>query len=108
MSVSYRKYINTDENDRIEFLMINFDFFDGNDLLAKLFGENYDMVEDTKIDGIHYSIIKLYSESTEYNLVWHEDIGNYLYSTQQDNVTLDLLEYRLRSIVIKINHRLRN
>lgn len=103
MSISYKKHINADENGRVEFLMINFDFFDGNDLLAKFFKEDYDMVPDTKLDGIYYNIIKLRLENTEYNLVWHEDVGNYLYSAQQDKETLDLLENRLQSIIIKIN-----
>lgn len=103
MNISYKKHINVYENGRIEFLMINFDFFDGNDLLAKYFRADYNMIANTKLDGIYYTIIKLYLENTEYNLVWHEDIGNYLYSIQQDKVTLDLLENRLKSIIIKIN-----
>ena len=106
MSISYKRHLNNDENDRVEFLMINFDYIDGNDLLAKYFNEVYGMVAETKLDGGYYSVIKLHLENTEYDLVWHEDIGNYLYSIQQDNATIDLLENRLKCIITKINEQL--
>lgn len=47
---------------------MNFDYFDGNDLVAKLFGQEYQMISDEKIDGMYYSIIKLHKDSTEYDL----------------------------------------
>ena len=50
MSISYKRHLNNDENDRVEFLMINFDYIDGNDLLAKYFNEVYGMVAETKLD----------------------------------------------------------
>ena len=36
MSIQVVKHINKDENNRIEYLFVNFDFFDGNDLVAKI------------------------------------------------------------------------
>lgn len=41
MSIQVVKHINKDENNRIEYLFVNFDFFDGNDLVAKILCEEY-------------------------------------------------------------------
>lgn len=106
MQIAYKKHINTEENNRVEFLLINYDYVDGNDILAKMFKEDYGMLSDVKIDGIYYSIIKLYSNDVEYDLIWHEDVGNYLYSLQQDEKTINELENRLKSIIAKINKRI--
>ena len=43
MSIQIVKHINKDENNRIEYLLVNFDFFAGNDLVAKIFCEEYQM-----------------------------------------------------------------
>lgn len=48
-----------------------------------------------KIDGIHYNIIRVYKDSAEYNLVWHEDVGNCIYSTKQDIESVLELEEKL-------------
>ena len=52
MSIQVVKHINKDENNRIEYLLANFDFFDGNDLVAKILCEEYQMLSDEKIDGL--------------------------------------------------------
>ena len=103
MNIQAVKHINADENNRIEYLFVNFDYFDGNDLIAKLFEEEYQMVSDEKIDGIFYSIIKLHKNLEEYNLIWHEDVGNYIFSVRQDKDFLLVLEKRLKVIVDKLN-----
>lgn len=103
MNIQVAKHINADENNRIEYLFVNFDYFDGNDLIAKLFEVEYQMVSDEKIDGIFYSIIKLHKNLEEYNLIWHEDIGNYIFSVRQDKDFLLVLEERLKVIVDKLN-----
>lgn len=103
MSIQVVKHINKDENNRIEYLFVNFDFFDGNDLVAKIFCQEYQMLSDEKIDGMYYSIIKLHKDSTEYDLIWHEDIGNYIFSLKQDEVSTIELEQRLDFIVSKLN-----
>ncbi len=103
MSIHIIKHINKDENDRIEFLFVNFDYFDGNDLVARLFCKEYDMLSDEKIDGIFYSIIKLHKDSIEYNLLWHEDVGNYIFSLNQDDNSIVELEQRLEVIINKLN-----
>ncbi len=103
MSIQVVKHINKDENNRIEYLFVNFDFFDGNDLVAKIFCQEYQMLSDEKIDGIHYSIRKLHKDSTEYDLVWHEDVGNYIFSLKQDEASTIELEQRLDFIVRKLS-----
>lgn len=103
MGIQVVKHINKEENNRIEYLFVNFDFFDGNDLVAKIFCEEYQMLSDEKIDGIYYSIIKLHKDSTEYDLIWHEDVGNYIFSLKQDETSTIELEQRLEFVVSKLN-----
>lgn len=107
MSVNIVKHINKDENGRIEFLFVNFDFFDGNDLVAELFCREYQMLSEEKIDGIFYNIIKLHKNTTEYDLYWHEDVGNYIFSITQDDHSIIELEQRLKVIVSKLNEVLK-
>lgn len=61
------------------------------------------MLSDEKIDGMYYSIIKLHKDSTEYDLIWHEDVGNYIFSLKQDETSTIELEQRLEFVVSKIN-----
>ena len=103
LSVSYVKHINSDENNRIEFLLVNFDYYDGNDIISKLFQENYNMEAEEKLDGIFFSIIKLHLDQLIYYLVWHEDVGNYIYGNQQSDKQISELEDRLSDILIKLN-----
>lgn len=103
MSIQVVKHINKDENYRIEYLFVNFDFFDGNDFVAKILCEEYQMLSDEKIDGMYYSIIKLHKGSTEYDLIWHEDVGNYIFSLKQDEASTIELEQRLEFVVNKLN-----
>lgn len=105
MSIHVVKHINEDENSRVEYLFVNFDYFDGNDLVAKLFCQEYQMLSEEKIDGIHYSIIKLHKDFTEYDLIWHEDVGNYIFSLKQDETSLLKLEKRLEVIIRKLKER---
>ena len=103
MSIRIVKHINEEQNNRVEFLLVNFDYFDGNDLIAKLFEKEYRMVADKKVEGIYYSIIKLHKDSAEYILMWHEDVGNYIFSFHQDEVSINLLEQRLGAVVGELN-----
>lgn len=107
MSIQVVKHINKEESNRIEYLFVNFDFFDGNNLVAKIFCEEYQMLSDEKIDGMYYSIIKLHKDSTEYDLIWHEDVGNYIFSLKQDEASIAELENRLELIVSKLNEMIR-
>ena len=101
MNIQVAKHINVDENNRIEYLFVNFDYYDGNDLIAKLFEKEYQMIPDEKVDGMFYSIIKLHKNHEEYDLIWHEDIGNYIFSAKQDKDTILVLEQGLKVIVNK-------
>ena len=56
---------------------------------------------------MYYSIIKLHKDSTEYDLIWHEDVGNYIFSLQQDETSINELEKRLEVIVSKLNEMIK-
>lgn len=97
------KHRNKGEKERVEFLFIHYDYYDGNEIIAKLFCQEYQMMVKEKIDGIHYNIIRVYKDSAEYNLIWHEDVGNCIYSTKQDIESVLELEEKLGVIVHKLN-----
>lgn len=108
MNISFKRHTNASENNRVEYLLPGYDYYDGNDLLSSLFQKEFGMIADNKVDGLYYTLIKLHLEDVEYNLIWHEDIGNYLYSTQQDGEALELLEKRLETILEKVNNLLKD
>ena len=93
--VIYKKVINENKENRTEFLLINFDYEDGNDYLAKIFNKEFNMKVEEKKDYIWFSIIKLWKKNTCYKLLWHEDIGNIIYSLEQDEAIPDVtIEYK--------------
>ena len=57
--VIYKKVINENKENRTEFWLINFDYEDGNDYLAKIFNKEFNMKVEEKKDYIWFSIIKL-------------------------------------------------
>ena len=101
--VIYKKVINENKENRTEFLLINFDYEDGNDYLAKIFNKEFNMKVEEKKDYIWFSIIKLYEKNTCYELLWHEDIGNIIYSLEQDEDTVNELELRLQKVLDILN-----
>lgn len=103
MNIRLEKHVNKSRNNRTEYYFINFDYFDGNDLIAKIFCQKYQMISDEKIDGIYCTIVKLHKDSTEYNLIWHEDAGNFVYSSKQDEESITELEQRLNFVIDKLN-----
>lgn len=44
MEITYKRYINADKNNRVEFLLINWDYEDGSDYLAKIFCKKFGML----------------------------------------------------------------
>ena len=98
MKIYVVKHINSDENNRVEYLFVNFDYYDGNEIVAKLFQQEFQMVSEDKIDGIFYSVIKLHKDQTEYDLIWHEDVGNYIFSLKQDEKSVLELEEKLKVV----------
>ena len=101
--VIYKKVINENKENRTEFLLINFDYEDGNDYLAKIFNKEFNMKVEEKKDYIWFSIIKLCKKNTCYGLLWHEDIGNIIYSLEQDEDTVNELELRLEKVLDVLN-----
>ena len=101
--VIYKKVINENKENRTEFLLINFDYEDGNDYLAKIFNKEFNMRVEEKKDYIWFSIIKLCEKNTCYELLWHEDIGNIIYSLEQDEDTVNELELRLQKVLDVLN-----
>ena len=99
----YKKVINENKENRTEFLLINFDYEDGNDYLAKIFNKEFNMRVEEKKDYIWFSIIKLCEKNTCYELLWHEDIGNIIYSLEQDKDTVNELELRLQKVLDVVN-----
>ena len=104
--VMYKKVINENKENRTEFLLINFDYEDGNDYLAKIFNKEFNMRVEEKKDYIWFSIIKLCEKNTCYELLWHEDIGNIIYSVEQDEDTVNELELRLQKVLDILNIRI--
>ena len=101
--VIYKKVINENKENRTEFLLINFDYEDGNDYLAKIFNKEFNMKVEEKKDYIWFSIIKLCKKNTCYELLWHEDIGNIIYSLEQDEDIVNELELRLQKVLDILN-----
>lgn len=101
--VIYKKVINENKENRTEFLLINFDYEDGNDYLAKIFNKEFNMKVEEKKDYIWFSTIKLCKKNTCYELLWHEDIGNIIYSLEQDEDTVNELELRLQKVLDVLN-----
>ena len=101
--VIYKKVINENKENRTEFWLINFDYEDGNDYLAKIFNKECNMRVEEKKDYIWFSIIKLCEKNTCYELLWHEDIGNIIYSLEQDEDTVNELELRLQKVLDVLN-----
>ena len=101
--VIYKKVINENKENRTEFLLINFDYEDGNDYLAKIFNKEFNMKVEEKKDYIWFSIIKLCEKNTCYELLWHEDIGNIIYSFEQDEDIVNELELRLQKVLDILN-----
>ena len=101
--VIYKKVINENKENRTEFWLINFDYEDGNDYLAKIFNKEFNMKVEEKKDYIWFSIIKLCKKNTCYKLLWHEDIGNIIYSLEQDEDTVNELELRLQKVLDVLN-----
>lgn len=101
--VMYKKVINENKENRTEFMFINFDYEDGNDYLAKIFNKEFNMKVEEKKDYIWFSVIKICEKNTCYELLWHEDIGNIIYSLEQDEDTVNELELRLQKVLDVLN-----
>ena len=107
MDVTYKKHIDTEKNNRVEFLLINYDYIDGNDYLAKLFFEECGFIVEEKIDGLWYSIIRIRLDCSVYELLWHEDTGNEIYCLNQTEGENEMLQRRLKKVLDILNDRIK-
>lgn len=108
MEVIYKKIINSEKDNRMEFLLLNYDYIDGNDYLAKLFQEVYGFVVEEKIDGCWYSLLRIQLKNSLYEMVWHEDTGNEIYSIYQTEEENMILQQRLDNIINILNSKISN
>lgn len=108
MEIICKKYINVEKDNRVEFLLVNYDYFDGNDYIARLFIEKYNFVIKNKIDGWWYSIIRISNGCSEYELLWHEDTGNEIYSLNQTKEENEMLLHRLEKVLYILNNRIKD
>ncbi len=106
MAVTYQKCIDAENGNSIRFLLINFDYIDGNEYLVKLFVEEYGFIVQEKIDGLWYHIIRVSLGSTIYELLWHEDTGNEIYCIDQTEKGNEMLQQRLEKILCILNSRM--
>jgi len=106
MAVTYQKSIDAKNGNSIRFLLINFDYIDGNEYLVKLFVEEYGFIVQEKIDGLWYHIIRVRLGSTIYELLWHEDTGNEIYCIDQTEKGNEMLQQRLEKILCILNSRM--
>lgn len=106
MRVTYTKSINKEKGDRVEFLLINFDYIDGIDYLARLFSEEFGFDIAETIDGIWFRVLRIGLNGCEYELLWHEDTGNEIYCINETDKEDILLEQRLNRILEILNYRI--
>jgi len=95
-----------DKDERLEFLLKNFDYIDGNELIARIMSDEFGFVPAGKIDGIWYKIIRIKKKDLVYELMWHEDLGNSIYSLTQNDYENDLLESRMNKVVEILNAKI--
>ena len=56
------------------------------------------MSAEEKVDYIYFSVIKLHLDKINYELLWHEDFGNMIYSIEQEEQDVNMLERRLKVV----------
>ena len=105
MAVSIVRFYD-DKDERLEFLLKNFDYIDGNELIAKIMSDEFVFGPAGQIDGIWYKIIRIKKNDLVYELMWHEDLGNSIYSLTQNDYENDLLESRMNNVVEILNAKM--
>lgn len=103
--ITYTKFENIYQR-RIEFLINNFDYSDGNDYIAKCFDKIFGFHIESYFDGIWYRITEIRNGGCTYVLLWHEDVGNSIYCVEQKEENISLLEERLRKVLEILNEDL--
>ena len=106
MSIRFVEYVNSHKDNRMEFLFVDFDCFDGNDLTAKILHEKCGVIVGEKLDGFHFSVIPLIDGEYKYNLLWHEDAGNCVYVENESEESVARLRELVGIAVAEINDRI--
>lgn len=106
MVVSYVRTFDKDNN-RVEFYLLNFDYYDGNEYLANIFNEEFGFRTCNKYDGIWFKTIHICLGDCTYEMRWHEDVGNAIYCLEQSNSSNELLEVRLKRVIDIVNHQIK-
>lgn len=97
-----------DDKDRIEYLLVNFEYYDGNKLIAKEMCSKYGMKLAEEKEGLFYNIKRLVKEKEDFFLMWHEDVGNFAYSESQSREVNSELRKILEEIVRDLNKRIKS
>lgn len=102
------KYVKSmDDKHGQEFLLCDYPYIDGNDLLADIFVREFGAKIGEKIDGLYYILLKVYLDDAEYVFQWHEDIGNLVYAVPQTPQINDKLEKELSRALEVLNGMLK-
>lgn len=88
-----------EKEQRTEFFLINFDYINGNDIIAEILAKNYNMTKKEELDGIYFKITSMNNDLINIKLIWHEDLGNYFYSEEQDGKSLKYMRDISKNIV---------
>ncbi len=102
MKVSFKKYYDKNDN-RIELLLINYEYYDGIELIVQIFTEEFGFEVVNQFDGIWFKKIQIKQNESIYELLYHEDIGNSIYSLNQTDYENMLLETRMNKVVDILN-----
>ena len=73
---------------------------------VQIMSDEFGFVPAGQIDGIWYKIIRIKKNDLVYELMWHEDLGNSIYSLTQNNYENDLLESRMNKVVEILNAKI--
>ncbi|MFC4766973.1 hypothetical protein [Effusibacillus consociatus] len=89
------------ENEKglIEFYLVGLECFDDFDAVLDVLVNVSNAKVIEKIDGIYSRIGKLEVKDTEFKLIYHEDVGIYLYVINQSPASNNLLRKILQNLV---------
>ena len=90
MDIQKNKYIDTQNDHRVSFQLKNFE---------------YGFQIGKKISGLWSSRLRISFGQTEYEIVWHEDFGNEIYSLDQSDGSVARLEKQLDHILSLLNSK---
>jgi len=103
MRFRFIEYANEYRDNRIDISFTNFDFEDGNDLIARILKKKCCIIVGKKFDGIWFSIIPLWYKGYKYELLFHEDIGNIIYGKSQKESSVKRMRELVEIAVNELN-----